>query len=929
MSSPGFISTDDQELKHGTVAPTFAEYWTELCSRIERCDGHNSVVSCLSPFTEGLGERRSKDRLNPLGYYASWPIAGFQFRDKVIGRSPRDRTIPISSDIGELLVACEEMLSGFLILPFVEEGEVKPFSDLRHPAKIDPRPSWAGCKCPGRTAFFNMLRHEGAGEALTEYLMGHGNSISQPNSFTNIASLKQQAEQAKDLMFMVYEKYGIDETAGLLAAKLRACVDASVCARARKNPVFAQITSLHRVGEIEDDRFIQGLRPLSVAEQTALDCVDEVLMKPLDNGQLLPAGVGANRLGLGILLALTKGIPIDNLLKMLPYYTSEIFVIDRNSNNYYFNAIGEHSDLGPLFILPLFLCSNAQSDSDTILKLFRKLYDRGESFPWPESVTREELGFAFRHLLVEALRRRYGNSAATRSTLTDLEAYTLLSRLSQFRCRYLYPGPVLAGLQRGNRYGLNHVTLENFLHLLNGVKPDLYSVGNGQPYTDRWAFDPGLQADLRKRLLTLLRKPGNESPTQRDIEAALLTVRIAPGKRVFKTLLEQLHVPEHQIKGLVIRLMAFCRKAGLFRTSQGLCFPTSSESEEIIHRVNHHFTELRDKYDDQSLTHAKLTFLIYYVAGLRLSELSDENGFRLFRVGSRILVYIKRGKSGGARRWIDFKFVSPPKGLLDEIHALLDKLDEFQPQSSHPAFVDLELLTVSIDAAAKRGAAICRSVLGNESTLHDLRHIFFRDGIQRAIDRTYHTGNFNSTCCHLAIVGGHRSLGVGQRAYLGTIIMTLRFPPAPWKSDKTKPVPRDMALRLSKASQLFHFRSQRELEKRLQDECSGRASYQSILETGTRRILSRLTNGASKDLRVRFEGPKNTIPVDDGFFCPFPKPRADCTALWERACIRMAEEVLSRGRSILIPPYSDSRAFQNKLKRLERHYRANQRLRDH
>jgi hypothetical protein len=877
--------------QHGTPSLSYGEYADRLWREVDLASSHNAVLACLEGFVRLFGPRNLGQPMNPLLFYRLMNFPCFEFCDKIVNGVGHYRWKPLPDESVPLLKSCGR-LGKHLLLPFCHKGLLVRFSHLPDAARLREVFTWPGARQPARTAFCNLLRHEGVGQYLVNSLTGHGNPMFQGLGHLGLLSLDEEIAWAHEILSPIYRKHGVGEIANCLREKMELYIDAEFCAKA--DPLLLpDETSHQRRGDITDNPFRHGLRPPSEAERYR----SHLSERPPEQTTF-----GVSKVSFAILMAVVLALPVENLIEYRRYYRAENFVQDRVSGRVYFRALSRHDDRGQLSDILVLVCEASAIATHPLLQLFFRLF--GECLPsallFPDDMSPDDLGTTYKHSLV---------IPGHRNTLSNAETYRLLKKNTRFLCRRRHPGPVLFALVGKGKRGLNRVASEDIIQLQTGKIPDLVCLVDQSPYRSCLSQTPQQVAAADKLLIQKIKKvhgrPFGAEGISR-LKTLLHACRFVPSTYQLEKVLKIWGYSKPEAERHAGTLMSYCRKAGLFCLTEPLRLLTIEERQDLKSKLG----GSRSRYRDIAL--------ILEACGARIGELSADSSFHLFSEAGRCFIYIGGGKNSNAKRWIDLHRFLPET----DIRELVKNLTQYAKKPGH-----IEIDFPASPKTASRGvdrllAGLSKKRIG----AHDLRHQFFFHVTQRLINESLRSGNFISRLCALATVGGHGSVSVAIRAYIGTGIMALCR--LGWVLAARTHSTREAEVALM--GYRLRFPTLREAESRVRMEISGEAAYASRVQGQRRamrfRILALPKKNADSRPLVRLINPEKYAEfVDDKldyFELSLPNPPFGWERHWEQAVLELMDLSLQRNHWALIPLYSDRAPFINRLKVCGRKHRA-------
>lgn len=489
------LPPSDPTILHGKQVPHYRDLVARLKSDAESAYHHNDLMACIERLMRLIGMRKSVAHVNPAQFAKLFPERLLLITDKVVEGLSHPHWLWLSPELWNLIDTLDSKLgSSPQLLPYLQGSKLVSSDHLKGATghRVHRIIHDSGLSPAARIAFRTALRELGAGDLVCDLAMGHA-PICGPLDYDRPDSGGAMTRAVKHYLSRLYEEYGINEIALLLARKL---ADSSV-------PSLPE--GCLALSEKQLERFLpQPAGESSLALWVRQD--DKWFSRIWDalrGLKTFPANEQSQRALLLVLVAVECGLPPTYLLQLAPYYTLRNFLKSPQQEQAWFVANVRDCDKGGLSTYPILLGSGSHSQLplwryiEDELRAPRNSGDRGclRGIDWKlfVGVTRDDIGRCIRKLL-------FGQ--ATGAPISNLTAFELLDRCAQVRSRHLHPGYV-AGVFAGKlKQVMNHFSVTDVIGFRKRV-PDLCYL-NGSPVVpigmagNRMPKNPSLSRDLEE-----------------------------------------------------------------------------------------------------------------------------------------------------------------------------------------------------------------------------------------------------------------------------------------------------------------------------------------------------------------------------------------------------------------------------------------------
>jgi len=778
--------------RRGTRGPTLEEYWGKTEQVVDAAYEFNEVVACIVRFMRGLGIRYSMIHFQPAYYAVSLPEPSFEILDKPVNGSDRARYLPITAPICELVKACADRFGESTDLLYLEGSQLVPFKKIRDKTAIELiLDEGSTARQAGRTAFFSALLRQGCGEAIRNFLMGHGSSIFQPYSEHGMLSVSEWIRQAREPVETIYQNCRVNEIAIKLAAKVRGLSMPDSCRRDSYEPPSLPRHGVSYYGSNLDAGSISPPLP-----------VEHALLKQI-RSKLGSCKIEATPQALSCQLAFVHGIPAATLIRMAPYIRFKDFI--SFGGWIYLLMPMEHEDKGGLSRYPIKICEiGAPTPTLQILdRLWCRLkkinprvhdthlmeravliktpvpptsgYNKRRAttgniaathycYHAPSPLTNASLAASLRRLLAER---------KVRTSLSTEYLSNLAARLSEIVCAWQHPAIVFGALRAHSKRGLNYYSPQDIFRFMDerAEAPSVYV--SKSPLSAEKEI-PRLTANVLDDCKAKLKQMPRGLNRQEKVTAVakiLSEMDIHPDYRVLKGLLKNSAIKLHPDE-IFDELLS----QGLARESSPLPLLLREALKRIIRSasVSIRGSKLRSlSWNVRQSRQLALRLYLYILAdaGLRLTEptaLKKESSLLVYQ---RPFIFISRGKTQNSRR-----IVTLPQGSLT---GMLRGVIRLAAKIALRCKGTERLLFLSKNP--KSDGKVINRALGIASdgliSTHDLRHHVAVFSVQSIINNQLCQGNYHTAMTTLARRLGHGSMSVTEYSYLGTAVSALTLPP--------------------------------------------------------------------------------------------------------------------------------------------------------
>ncbi len=792
LEAPRFVNGPPliKKLKRmrGTNCPTFKQYWDRTRECVLKAESHNELIACTVRFLRGLSVRHATRHFQPSYYIVEQPEPALEILDKPVNATDRVRYIPITDEIGDLAAACSEKFPGIPEMLYEENGRLVGFKQFGGRKTLDSiLENFSSARQEGRTAFFSALLRAECGEAIRNVLMGHGTSIFQPYSEHGLLSVGDWIRQSREALRGIFAECGINETAIILAEKIR-----RHCQRCRIDRSVGGSPELPRHGVCY---FGANLDAGSISPPLP---IEHWLIERVRN-EIDKKKVEATPQSLAMHLVYRFGVPVNTLLRMAPYVRFRD-VVEFGEWIYILMPL-EHEDKGGISRLPLRLCRD--QDGEAFAVIVRRMWDRlkainpgvrdsnlaersmlvptripeGSKFIKQMKSRGKEASSHFRfHAAIHLCRHSAAKSFAVllrdrpiKERLDASHRHALSQRLGEIVCAWQHPAIVFGAMRAQSRRGLNSYSIDDLFALIDAKlearilvsRASIPPIHDQPPVTQR-DVDSLLQ-DLRigKRALPKKRKDRVAA-----IAALIYRKGLQPNYRIVRSLLRTLSL---RINAEEIFAERLC--AGYAVDTSELPLLSKQAMHEVVAAAEVTLQNMDLRVGLPNRQDALPQYLnLLSESGFRLSE-----PIRLLRgqsimVGNSAYLFVKRGKTQNSRRVV----TQAPHPITGRFLPSLERVMK-RPIG------DLEVpLLALFKKPASDSKAISRS-LGKVSegkiSPHDLRHHIAVFSVQEIIRTQLLRGNYHTAMTTLARRLGHGSMSVTEYSYIGTAVAFLRLPP--------------------------------------------------------------------------------------------------------------------------------------------------------